>query len=112
MPNCFQLFERGCSEPVKLQQVDQAIADHLGVPCDPVQWCCDWYHVIGFLIAMGKGALGSEALREAVNEWYVGGDSPYPVEVGIVRGERMLLILGFLESRYTSDAWSEIGRGR
>lgn len=107
MPNCFQLRKKGEKDPEVLVKVDEAICEYFGVEVDPKYWVANWYNVIGFLIAIGKGELGSEGLRTAVREWY---DSyPDPVE-GAERRETMGKILAFLEERYESSWWVEIGR--
>jgi hypothetical protein len=99
MPNCFQLFRKGESSPLVLNRVDEEICTFLQVPVDDRKYCYDWFNVIGFLIAMGK-PLGSEELRIAVRDW---------TDV-VEYQEKLLEILDFMESRYTSDAFVQIGR--
>lgn len=111
MPNCFQLFAKGDNRPLSLNDVDAAICAMLGVPVDPKFYVCSWYHVIGFLLAMHHDSpLGSSKLRQRVTEWYA--DEWYrqnPTEAATALA-RMLTILDFMEERYTSNAFVEIGR--
>lgn len=107
MPNCFQLFRKGSTEPEILQKVDEAICKHVGVPVDETYWCASWYNVVGFLIACKNDcSLGSEKLREEVDRWY----DNYPEEERDDRRKAMRVILAFLEENYSSNAWVEIGK--
>lgn len=124
MPNCFALSRKG--EPSGSSRlplntvVDVEIAQFLGVEVHPKLWCCNWYHVIGFLIACKEGCdLGSQKLRDEVWKWYDDEDGIYRQSVAsgkMTETERvgcrtvMLSILAFLEEHYTSDNWVQIGR--
>ena len=121
MPNCFRLYPKGSSEAVPLNTVvDPAIAAYLNIPCDPKLWTADWFHVIGFLIACKNDCdLGSVELERQICKWYDDDDSIYRLQVKngkmtederVSCRETMFEILRFLEQRYTSDAWAEIGR--
>lgn len=104
MPNCFQLFRKGQSTPEVLQEVDAALCAHLGLPVDPVNWCRNWYHVIGFLIACKGTPLGSDALRDEIRRWH---SAPgYKPE----RCSEMLNIHEWMAEHYTSDAFVIIGK--
>lgn len=103
MPNCFQLYPKGSTEPAILQAVDEAMCQHFGVSVDPRYWFYGWYHCIGFLIAMKGYPLGSDALRAEVCKWY---EDPGEAEHLAL----MLRILDWLAEHYTSDAWVEVGR--
>ena len=124
MPNCFALSRKGAPQgaprlPLNTV-VDVEIANHLGIPVDPRLWCCDWYHVIGFLIACKQGCdLGTSELRLQVQKWYDDIDSIYRLSVNngkmtederLSCRDRMLRILDFMEEQYTSDNWVQIGR--
>jgi hypothetical protein len=109
MPNCFQLYPKGSTQPAILQNVDAAMCQHFNAPVDPKYWFRDWFHVIGFLIAMGRGSLGSPSLREAVIAWYAD-DYGTPTPEALTARERMIAVLDWLERHYTSDAFVEIGR--
>lgn len=98
MPVCFQLFKKGSSEAEVLTKVDEAICEHLGVPCDPVQWRFGWYDLLGFKMAMGA-SLGSEELREFARDCDEGQETPW-----------MTKILAFLEENYTNTSWREVGK--
>lgn len=106
MPACFQLYKKGSTEPEALQRVDEAICLHFNVPVHPKYWVGGWYNVIGFLIATGKGELGSQELRVAVTDWY---DS-YPDDIRNEVRKDALEVLAYLEANYTSNNWTEIGR--
>lgn len=99
MPNCYQLFELGhlpaAGEPVLLTDVDAAICKHLNVEVHPENWCFNWHNVIGLLIALGN-PLDSDTMTTRVGEWYEG----HPE-----MGKRMLSILDFMRTRYSSTAW-------
>lgn len=121
MPNCFALTRRDTSkgaERLPLNTVvDVEIAAHLGIPVDKKLWCCDWFHVIGFLIACEEGCdLGTEKLRAEVRKWYDDGYQSYVDSGRITEAERvecrdrMLKILDFMEANYASDNWVQIGR--
>ena len=84
-----------------LNSIDEAIAEHMGVPVHPTAWCYDWYNVIGFAIAMGK-PLGSAELRQRVADFWGDDDRTYTAQ--------LLKVLDYLEANYVSDAFVEIGR--
>ena len=56
MPNCFQLYKKGCSEPSILQAVDDELwLKFFGnVPEPNDHWYCGWYDCIGFRLSMGR----------------------------------------------------------
>lgn len=95
MPNCFQLFPKGSAEAADLHKVDEEICAHFGAPVDPVNWYANWYNIIGWDVAFGR-PLGSAELRERTAKLDPGGP--------------LVDVLKFLEERYTSDAWAEVGR--
>lgn len=117
MPNCFQLFKRWDTldaadlpaVPVTLAKVDEELCSMLGVAVHPKRYVAGWFDSIGFLIAMGKGKLGTESLRVAVHLWYFPIDYP-PLDTAIEEYEIAKRILSHLEQHYTSDAWAQIGR--
>ena len=96
MPNFFQLFKKGETEPSVLTEIDRDLCGLLGVDEDPEWWVHGWYDSIGFRIATGQ-PLGSEDLRKSIHD------------TGIDNLDR---ILRYLEENYTSTAWSKIGNPR
>ena len=108
MPNCFQLTRKSEPEkgPVKLTQIDQEIADHLGVPCNPTIWCYYWYDIIGFKLALGKKHDEIKAdLLEVRKTLVDAGDTE-----GVEFQDQLVRINDFLEANFTSDSWVEIGK--
>lgn len=53
MPNYFSLTKVGTKEPQVLQQIDDDMRRHFGVPLDNERWYKNWYDTIGFSIAVG-----------------------------------------------------------
>jgi hypothetical protein len=117
MPNCFRLYPKspeamalhGNPNAAILQKVDEHICTHFGVEVHPKYWCGDWYHVIGFLIALKGFHLGSRDLRMSVARWYDAALYKDKIERWSYLKDQML-ILRFLEKHYQSDSWVEIGR--
>lgn len=95
MPNCVAFARRSDAArmPVPFVTIDQEIAAHLGLPCDPIEWVRGWYNMIAFRLAMGR------TLDEIRQELTKDAD-PY----------ELLPILTFLEAHFTPDTWAEIGR--
>lgn len=102
MPNCFQLFPKGHTEPAILQRVDEAICAHLDIPVDPKEYAYGWFNCIGFGIACYNGqALGTPKLRQYVID--------QTADLAQLQ-TAMLAILDYLEAHYTSDAFVQIGK--
>ena len=99
MPVCFQLTKHGDPEPSSLQAIDEAICDHLQVPCDPVKWHADWYNVIGLWLACGKSYT---EIRSLLHGW-CNLDDPSLNQAGI----QLLKVLRYLEDHYTPHSWHE-----
>jgi hypothetical protein len=93
MPNCFQLTKKGESEPTSLVKVDEEICAHLGREVHPKWWCCGWYDIIGFSLAMGDDFAKIRGWLEANNF-----------------SEDMIKILDYLEANYTASSWYETKR--
>jgi hypothetical protein len=103
MPAYFSLTLKGESEPMPLAKVDDLICEKLGVAADPDKYYANWYDVIGLLLALGKGELGSTSLRQAVLDFY--SDTLAPPEVLAPLREEKLQVLRVLEEYFTSNAW-------
>jgi hypothetical protein len=86
MPNCIQLFRKGEKEAVSFHEVDKEICQLMNVPVSMDKWCCDWYNIIGFLIAVGKTLPEIAEMPLGVNSHQ---------------------IAVFMAERYTSNAWYE-----
>lgn len=97
MPNCFRLARKSDPEktPMSLVKLDEELCKMLAMEVHPRQWCCGWYDVIGWAIAVEGFALGSETLRAYVK------DMPEQFGGGLME------ILFYLEQNFTSDAWYE-----
>lgn len=100
MPNCFQLFRKGSTEPAKLSTVDEEICQLLGIAVHTTLYCEGWFDYIGFAYACGKD---NSYLRADLQEHYEPESEWFP---------NMLRIVDYLEANYTSDCWVEIGRNR
>lgn len=98
MPQCFQLCRKGETTPQSFSEIDRIMCEHFGVEVHPKYYLADWYNVIGFVIACGKGELGSQELRDFIVGW-APLDSEYSAE--------LLKVLDYLEEHYTSNAWYE-----
>jgi hypothetical protein len=96
MPNCFQLFLKGSSEPVSLNKIDEELCQLLGKPVHFKQYVVMWYDVIGWTIAVNGYALGSKELREKVEEY----DKLMDEDQGA-----LIKCLDYLEENYTSTAF-------
>lgn len=102
MPNCFQIISRQTGEIVDLKKVNEEIGEYLGVEPHPKYWVEDWHNSIGYLIACCSDCnLGSENLRKEVLEFC---DTRQEYLVKLIK------ILDFMESKYTSRSWYEVGR--
>ena len=55
MPNYFELARKSNPEagPVVLQELDEELCKHFGVPCDAKRYLGGWYDSIGLSLAMG-----------------------------------------------------------
>lgn len=107
MPACFQLYRDGQIQT--LNSVDAAICEHMGEEVDSEYYCCNWFNIIGFSIAMGK-RLGSAELRETVDGWYR--DSLYTdAHFRDLTGgrqeaiDRLIKVLDFIENTYTDSSF-------
>lgn len=111
MPNCFSLTSRTTHQPTTFNQIDAELCAHFDQPCDPKRYLADWYTVLGTLIAVKGLRLPSLALRLVVVEWYKDGYNGL-IDVPTRRAYMgdMIRILKWIETRYTSDAWVEIGK--
>lgn len=100
------MFRKGESEPVAFHTVDEEMCKHFDVPCDPVKYCAGWYDAIGFRVAYGKTIVD---MREEFQGYVC------EIENDAANSQRnyyrtLLLILDWIEERFTFDAWAEIGR--
>ena len=104
IPNCFALTKKGEKEPTTLNTIDKELCELLGVEVHPQYYVAGWYNCIGFLIATkDECVLGSQELRNAVEEWFSDGDDNE-------RKEDMLKMLAYLEENYTSAGWYKTKR--
>jgi hypothetical protein len=102
MPICFQLYDKSKPEegPVSLSKVDEEMCEHFQVPCDPIKYLGGWFDCIGFRLALGKTF---EEIREQI-DGYLAADKQH--QDGYVEFyENMLLMLSYLEERYTPNAF-------
>ena len=105
MPNCFQLIDKSTGKAENFARIDSLICEHYGVPEHETKFFMLWYDVIGFKLACGHSfARIREAMRNQVIEDIKNGDFSSIFEEWIIR------ITYFIEARYTSSAWVEIGR--
>lgn len=104
MPNCLQLTRLSNQEagPVVLQEIDHEICQWFLRPTDEEKWFFDWYNCIGFRLAMGKTFAEVEAQFDEYIADREDGIKPYYA--------MMKSIVGFLEERFTPNAWAEVGR--
>jgi len=54
MPSCFQLVRKGEAKPIVLQHLDEELCHHLNVPVNEMEWCFNWYNIIGLMLACGE----------------------------------------------------------
>lgn len=102
MPNCFQLYRKGGSEPIAFQTIDEAMCQHFGYHTDPVKYHHGWYDYIGFALAMGKDFA-----------WVIAKCDEYAVEDKAPEyWGHMKEIAQWLSENFTSSAWVEIGGRR
>ena len=98
MPNCFALKRK--SEPekgnVSLTKIDEEICNLLHREVHDKIWCCNWYNIIGFDLAMGKTFA---QIRQGLI------DKPYPE-----CNEEYKKIVDYLDENFVVDSWVEIGR--
>lgn len=98
MPNCFALKKKGADKASKLVDVDQEIADMLGVECDPKMWTRSWYDIIGYGYALGRSfketgeQMDKYLMHEPDSELYAD----------------LKKINEYLEKEYDLDSWYEM----
>lgn len=98
MPNCFTLTKKGESKPSEFITIDVEICEHLGVPCDDIEWYLAWYDIIGFRLATGQ-------TFDDIKIYFNG-----RLEEGSDSASEYLRIVEFLSENYTANAWVEIGK--
>jgi hypothetical protein len=84
MANCFMLLDKVTGKPVKLNDVDQAMCEHFGVPVHPTKYYDMWFDLEGFALAMGK-------TWDEMRTMFEDRDA----------------IIDFLSANYTPDAWAQ-----
>ena len=86
MPNCFQLYKKGESEPTILQKIDDDLWNHFegAVPEPNDKWYLDWYNTVGLSLACG---MGWEGIRE------------------LCLTDRAKEVVDYLAERYETSAW-------
>jgi len=94
------------SQPVHLFEVDRKIAKFMGVEFSTEHWCCNWYNVIGFLVAMGS-PLESEKMIEKIEEWYEPISGLEKLEDREAAKQEMLKILNFMRENWRSSSYRE-----
>lgn len=87
MPACFQLFPKGSDTPARFSEIDDAMRLHFGAPPDAERYYESWYDIEGLGLAMG---FDWDRMRQ------INPDRAH--------------IIDWLAERYTSDAWTEVGR--
>lgn len=89
MPNCFTLTQKGQEHPDKLQDIDEAICRHLGIPIHDKYWAVGWYNYVGLMLACGRSFDGirEAAIKDGNND--------------------MVKVVDFLSANYTPNAWYE-----
>ena len=90
MPNCFTLTKIGAKERSLFSDIDDEMREHFGEPPDEKKYLWCWYDTIGLALAMGKS-------WDDMRSWND-------------MSESFLKMVDYLEERYTSDCWAEIGR--
>jgi len=97
MPQCFQLFKKGSTEPENLNKVDEELCKLTGDEIDPKYYCRNWFDLIGWNIAVNGLQLGSKELRDKIGQ------------IDTDNGNKMLStkILPYLEDNYSSVSFYE-----
>ncbi len=95
----FQLYRRGESEPVDLNELDETLCGLLNVEPDPKRYVVMWFDLIGYPIAAHGYRLGSEALHQRTVEVIRGADESFTDDV--------LKVLRYLEENFTDRSWHQ-----
>ncbi len=94
-----QLFKKNADEATRFQDIDVEICKMLGAPVDPVKWCCGWYDIIAFMLALGRS-------YEYIRSTFYSVPNYDPTDIEDLKWRyTMLLITDFLEENYRPDAW-------
>ena len=79
----FAPYYKGTQNKADFIDVDEAMCNYFGAPCDPKEWHRGWYNLIGLALAAGKSW---DQIRFL-----------YPDLAGIAN---------WLEARYDVDSWA------